>query len=492
MYPNLYYVFKDWFGIEWQWLKILNTFGLFVALAFLISAVVISAELKRKEKQGLLQPSEEVIIVGKPASILELIFNGFVGFVFGAKILGLIFSKLPETNTQEYIFSKHGSMLGGLAMAALLVYVKWKEKNSQKLKVPERRTVRIWPHDRVGDIIILGLIFGILGAKLFDNFEHWDVFMNDPIGQLFSVSGLTFYGGLILASIAICFYGYKKGITLSHLVDSAAPTLMIAYAVGRIGCQVSGDGDWGVYNSAYTSDSTGKLALAAPGDFEKAIDKNETFFLQGTIVNAAGKIVLVTDRTYETKADIPHRYWKGVSFLPKWFFAYSYPQNVNNDGVPMPAVIEEHYSVLPMPVFPTPLYETIICTLLFLLLWAIRKKIKTPFLMFGIYLILNGIERFVIEIVRVNKQYAVGASSLSQAQEIAIGLVIAGILLVIYAKIIILRANKKLSIQEYDAPISNNELINSEKQINNDETIKTDELINNTESINHEEPLKNL
>ncbi len=445
MYPNLYYVFKDWFGIEWQWLKILNTFGLFVAIAFMVAALVISAELKRREKQGLLQPSEEVIIVGRSASLFELIFNGLVGFAFGAKLFGLIFSKPVNVNTQEYIFSMQGNVLAGIAMAALLIFVKWKEKNDQKLKVPERRTVRIWPHDRVGDIIILGLIFGILGAKLFDNFEHWDVFMKDPIGQLFSVSGLTFYGGLILAALAICYYGYKKGITLSHLVDSAGTTLMIAYAVGRIGCQISGDGDWGVYNSAYTSDAFGKLSLAAPSDFEKSVDKNASFFLQGTIADSTGKPMRVTDRTYSSKAAIPHRNWKGVSFLPKWFFAYSYPQNVNNDGVPMPGVKEEHYSVLPMPVFPTPLYETFICSLLFLLLWSIRKKIKIPFLMFGMYLVLNGIERFVIEIVRVNKQYAVGASSLSQAQEIAIGLIAAGILFIIYAKLIAPKMNKEVT-----------------------------------------------
>jgi phosphatidylglycerol---prolipoprotein diacylglyceryl transferase len=444
MYPNLYYVFKDWFGVEWQWLKILNTFGLFVAVAFMVAAVVLSSELKRREKLGLLSPSEEVIIVGKPASIIELLFNGFTGFIFGAKVLGLIFSRPPDVNTQDYIFSMQGNLLGGIAMGAFLVFLKWQEKNKQKLKVPERRTVRIWPHDRVGDIIILGLVFGILGAKLFDNFEHWDVFMKDPIGQLFSVSGLTFYGGLILASVAICYYGYKKGIKLSHLVDSAAACLMLAYAVGRIGCQVSGDGDWGIYNSAYTSDAYGNLSLAAPGDFDKSVQKYETFFLQGTIQDSTGKTLRVTDRTYASKAEIPHRNWKGVSFLPKWFFAYSYPQNVNNDGVPMPGVKEEHYSVLPMPVFPTPLYETIICTLLFLLLWVFRRKIKTPFVTFGIYLILNGIERFVIEIVRVNKQYTVGASSFSQAQEIAIGLIAAGVSLIVYAMFISKNKNKEL------------------------------------------------
>ncbi len=434
MYPNLYYVFKDWFGIEWQWLKIFNTFGLFVAIAFIVAAIVLSAELKRREKLGLLHPREETIIVGKAASFLELLFNGIVGFLFGAKVLGLIFSRPEEISTQNYIFSKEGSLLGGLAMAAVLVGVKWYDTNKQKLKVPEKRTVRIWPHDRVGDIIILGLIFGILGAKLFDNFEHWDLFMKDPIGQLFSVSGLTFYGGLILAAIAICYFGYKKGIKISHLCDSASMALMIAYAVGRIGCQVSGDGDWGVYNSAYISDANGKVSLAGAGDFDKMLQKNSSYFLQGKATDTSKNYS--TDRTYPTLNDVPRQHIKGVSFLPKWMFAYSYPQNVNNDGIPIPSVKEEHFSVLPSPVFPTPFYETVICSLLFLFLWSIRKKIKTPFLMFGIYLVLNGCERFIVELVRVNKGYNVSGIVLSQAQEIAIGLVIAGILLIVYAKFI--------------------------------------------------------
>ena len=66
-----------------------------------------------------------------------------------------------------------------------MAWLKWWEKNKQKLKEPERRNVRIWPHDRVGDIIILGLIFGIIGAKLFDNLENWSDFVKDPIGRLF-------------------------------------------------------------------------------------------------------------------------------------------------------------------------------------------------------------------------------------------------------------------------------------------------------------------
>ena len=435
MYPNLYYVFKDWFGVEWNSLKILNTFGLMVALAFVAAAIVLSSELKRKEKLGLLHPSEETIVVGKPASIFDLVFNGIVGFIFGAKLVGLLFNRPPEINTQEYIFSLNGNIFGGILMAIILVAIKWYDKNKQKLKTPERRTVRIWPHDRVGDIIIISLIFGILGAKLFDNFEHWDDFMKDPIGKLFSVSGLTFYGGLILAAIAVCWFAHKKGIKISHLVDAAAPCLMIAYAVGRIGCQVAGDGDWGIPNSAYSSDAYGNLSLAAPGDFEKTIQKNSTYYLEGKVMDSTGKSVFVTDRIYSSLSEVPHKSVRGVSFLPKWFFAYSFPQNVNNDGIPIPGVKEDHYSVLPQPVFPTSLYETVLCTFLFLVLWAIRKKITTPLIMFGIYLILNGVERFVIELVRVNKAYNVSNFTLSQAQEIALMLILSGIVLIIFAKI---------------------------------------------------------
>jgi phosphatidylglycerol---prolipoprotein diacylglyceryl transferase len=442
MYPNLYYIFKDWFGVKWDFLKIFNTFGLMVAVAFFVAILILGAELKRREKQGLLFPSEETIIVGKSASLWELILNGLVGFIFGAKLFGLIFTKPEGITVQDYLFSKQGNIFGGLIIAALLIFLKWYDRNKQKLKVPEKRTVRIWPHDRVGDIFIIALIFGILGAKLFDNFEHWDEFIQDPIGKLFSQSGLTFYGGLILAAITVCWYAYKKGIKISHLVDSAAASLMIAYAIGRIGCQVSGDGDWGVYNSAYISDANGNISLAAPGEFEQSLQKNATYFLEGKVMDSTGKKYYVTDRTYKSLQEVPQKNTKGLSFLPKWLFAYAYPQNVNNDGIPMPGVTEEHFRVLPSPVFPTPFYETIICTMLFLFLWSIRKSIKTPFVMFGIYLILNGIERFVIEMIRVNISYKVSEFALSQAQEIAIGLVVSGVLLIVYAKFIA----KKVSI----------------------------------------------
>ncbi len=434
MYPNLYYVFKDWFGVEWKFLSFLNTFGLFVAIAFVVAAVVISSELKRKEKLGLLFPREEMITVGSPASAFDLLINAFIGFLFGYKLIGLFFDKPADLNAQEYIFSRDGNLLGGIIIAVLLAWLKWWDRNKQKLKQPERRTVRIWPHDRVGDIIILGLIFGIIGAKLFDNLENWDEFIKDPIGRIFSQSGLTFYGGLILAAIAICWYAAKKGIKIKYLVDAAAPALMIAYAVGRIGCQVSGDGDWGIYNSAYISDDHGKVYVAKPGEFQGQLQKYSTYFLEGKVTDSS-QTVYVTDRSYPSLAAVPHAGFKGFSFLPAWFFAYAYPQNVNKDGILIPGDPEEHNRVLPQPVFPTPLYETIFCSLIFLFMWTIRRSVSTPLVMFGIYLILNGSERFLVEMIRVNKTYHLFGFQPSQAEVIASILILSGLILVFIARL---------------------------------------------------------
>ena len=133
MYPNIYYVFKDWFGVEWKALSFLNTFGLMVAMGFVVSAIVLSAELKRKEKQGLLQPREEYITVGQPASFIELLINFLTGFIFAYKLVGLFFNKPEDMNPQEYIFSRDGNILGGLALGLLLAGLKWWDKNKQKL-----------------------------------------------------------------------------------------------------------------------------------------------------------------------------------------------------------------------------------------------------------------------------------------------------------------------------------------------------------------------
>lgn len=434
MYPNLYYVFKDWFNVEIEALSFLNTFGLMVAISFVLAAYTLTLELKRKEKLGLLSSRDEWIEVGKPASLSEILSNGLLGFVFGYKVLGIFWSRPPEMDPQTFIFSSEGSFAGGLLGMLLLGGLKWYDKHKNRLPKPEKRSVRIWPHDRVGDIVILALVFGIIGAKLFDAMEHWNSFINDPIGVLFSASGLTFYGGLILASVAVVWYAKRKDIKIKHLVDAAAPGLMLAYAVGRLGCQISGDGDWGVYNSAYSSDAYGNITVAQPGDFEKKVQENIAYFTEGAVVDSSGAKEYVTDRVYANAASVPNIHFKGPGFLPNWFFAYSYPGNVNNDGTPIPGNYSDHNRVLPSPVYPTPLYEFVLGTILFFVLWGLRKKIKTPLFIFGLYLSFNGAERFLIEKIRVNKTYNFLGFDSTQSEIIAIFLILLGVIVIIGSK----------------------------------------------------------
>ncbi|MEP7258258.1 MAG: diacylglyceryl transferase, partial [Flavitalea sp.] len=90
MYPNLYYAIKDLFGVEpWNGLRFVNSFGFFVALAFLSSAYVLNRELTIKERAGLLHSEDIKIEVGKPASFGEIFLNFIMAFVFGYKIIGL-------------------------------------------------------------------------------------------------------------------------------------------------------------------------------------------------------------------------------------------------------------------------------------------------------------------------------------------------------------------------------------------------------------------
>lgn len=437
MYPNLYYVFKDWFGWDINALKVFYTFGVFVAVAFIAAAWVLTQEFKRKEKEGLLRPRSETIIRGKPATTSQLLLNALIGFIFGYKLIGvLLASREAGLDLQEYIFSPKGSFAGGLIVAAVMAYLKFREKNKQKLPKPEKETIKVWPHDRVGDIVILALVFGIIGAKVFDNLENWERFIEDPIGNLFAPSGLTFYGGLIFAASAIIYYASKRGIKIVHLLDSAAPALMIAYAIGRIGCQVAGDGDWGIYNSAYISNEPGKVTLAVGDDFTNKLKENESYFLHGTVTDSTGTTRMVTDRISQSLDEVPHKSFRGSSFLPAWMFAFTYPHNVNEDGIQIPGCEGHYCRALPQPVFPTPFYEVVTCFLLFLVLWMLRRKIVIPGALFSLYLVFNGIERFLVETIRVNTKYPVSIFGYNptQAELISAMLVITGIVGLIFVK----------------------------------------------------------
>ena len=215
------------------------------------------------------------------------------------------------------------------------------------------------------------------------------------------------------------------------MADAIAPALMIAYAVGRIGCQVSGDGDWGVYNSAYISDVPGHVVEAAPGDFEKKLNENASYFLEGKAHDPDSTITTVTDRKADILSNVPHKSFKGPSFLPNWLFAYTYPHNVNEDGLVIPDCEGKYCRALPQPVFPTSFYEILMCTALFSVLWGLRKKISTPGIISGIYLIFTGVERFFIEKIRVNSTYSIFGLHPTQAEIISILLILTGIIILL-------------------------------------------------------------
>ncbi len=371
MYPNLYYAVKDLFGIEITGLKLINSFGFFVAIAFIAASAVLSAELKRKEKEGLLIHEEEKMIVGAPASLQELLFNFLLGFIFGYKIIGAFVVPSALNDPQSFILSTNGSAPVGILVGIFFLIIKWYEKNKVKLPKPEEKTFRIWPHDRVGDIVLYAAIFGFLGAKIFHNLENWGEFVKDPIGNLIAFSGLTFYGGLICATVAIIYFARKHKIGVVHLADAMAPTMMFAYAMGRVGCQVSGDGDWGIVNNN-------------PKPF----------------------------------AWMPDGLWSSV-----------YAHNVIGEGVPIKDCVGQYCNQLPMPVYPTALYEVIACLLLFGVLWFLRTRIKVAGRLAALYRMFNGIERFLVEKIRVNTKYVDLPFQPTQAEIISLCLFLGGVFL---------------------------------------------------------------
>lgn len=102
------------------------------------------------------------------------------------------------------------------------------------------------PAHIVSDLTLVTLLAGIVGARIFHILEHTGQFLADPAAMIFTRSGLSIFGGLILGTVAglVCVRRWK--LPAPTVLDAAAPALMLGYALGRIGCQLSGDGDWGI------------------------------------------------------------------------------------------------------------------------------------------------------------------------------------------------------------------------------------------------------
>ena len=376
MYPNLYFLIRDIFGIQLSGLQLVNTFGFFVALAFIGSGFVLYSELKRKEQLGEFKAIEEEITIGAPATWGELATSLVFGFLFGYKLIGAFLIENALSNPQLYILSTQGSLGAGIGVAALMTYLKWREKDKVKLAVPEKKKFLIWPHDRVGDIVLQAALWGFIGAKIFHNLENLNDFAKDPWGSIIAFSGLTFYGGLIVATIAIIIYIKKFKISVIHFADAMAPTMLFAYAAGRIGCHMSGDGDWGIVNI----------------------------------------------------------HPKPFAWLPDWAWAYQYPHNVVNEGERIAGCFGNYCNQLPLPVYPTTFYEIIGTFVLFLMMWSFRKKVRQPGILTGVYLVFAGVERLLIEQIRVNNKYEFLPFQPTQAELISVFLILFGIVFLIKSK----------------------------------------------------------
>jgi len=370
VYPTISDLINDLFGINFP--LPIQTFGFFVAISFLAAAYTLSLELRRKEKTGLLTATTRQVWIGKPASGSELLFSTVIGFIIGFKLLyfAMNYSELVA-DPQGSLLSAKGNLWGGVLFAGISGWMKYREKDKQKKEKPELISETVHPSDLVSNFTMVAAVAGILGAKLFHNLEYPETFFKDPIGELLSFSGLTMYGGLIVGAAGVIWYGVKNKVPPLQLCDAAAPGLMLAYGIGRIGCHLSGDGDWGIVNTASQPASLG--------------------------------------------------------WLPDWAWSYNYPHNVINEGVPMPGCEGRHCFALEQGVFPTPFYESVACILLFFVLWYFRKRLSAPGLLFSFYLLLNGVERFLVEQIRVNAKYHLAGLNFTQAQLISLILVLLGL-----------------------------------------------------------------
>lgn len=108
------------------------------------------------------------------------------------------------------------------------------------------RTTQVSPSVLVSTGLLLTIVLGIAGAKAFHILENLGAFLEAPLEMLFASGGLTFYGGFLVAGLGVAYYVHRKGLSVPTFADACAPGLMMGYGIGRIGCHLAGDGDWGI------------------------------------------------------------------------------------------------------------------------------------------------------------------------------------------------------------------------------------------------------
>ncbi len=371
MYPKFSDLINDLLGTNIQ--LPFQMFGFMLGISFLCAAISLHSELKRKYAQGLLPKVKITQIKGAKATPMELFSAALFGFIIGFKgVYGILnYSKLVD-DPQTFLLSMDGNWIAGIIGAIAFAYYQYSDSEKKKLDTPKTIVEWVEPKHITGNFTINAMIGGILGAKIFHMLENMDDFYRDPIDAIISFSGLTFYGGVIVATITILWYSKKLKFHPLHISDSIVPGLMLAYATGRLGCQLSGDGDWGINN----------------------LNPQPSWF----------------------------------AMFPSWAWAYDYPHNVLGEGVAIANCEGKFCTHLEYPVYPTPLYEFVACSILFLIMWVSRKRVHLAGFMTCLYLVLNGVERFLIELIRINNKINFFGIVCTQAELIATIMVLAGLI----------------------------------------------------------------
>jgi phosphatidylglycerol---prolipoprotein diacylglyceryl transferase len=200
------------------------------------------------------------------------------------------------------------------------------------------------PVDWAYEIVFAALVGGLVGARGYFVIENYSQVKHDLIGSIFSGSGLVWYGGAIGGAIAVIAWMRWRQMLNLVAFDMCVTVLALGYGIGRIGCQVSGDGDYGI-----------------------------------------------------------------GSKLP---WAMGYPHGT----VPTPPGVT---------VQPTPIYETLAMCLLAYFLWKLRDRVR-PGVVLGLYLVLSGLERLLVEFVRRNEEVLAGLTTpqLESIALMAVGIVL--------------------------------------------------------------------
>lgn len=209
-------------------------------------------------------------------------------------------------------------------------------------------------------IALIAIPSGVIGARALYLIEEWGRFVGAPMSGVAS-GGLSFYGGLVLALLAVYPYLRSHGIAVLTFGDAAAPGALLGRGFGRIGCHLSGDGDYGL-----------PTTLPWGTDYSNGV--------------------------YPPS--------KALSRLPD--VAAQFPGGVAPDTLPM---------------HPTGVYEFIVSTLLFALLWRYRTRVGRAGAVVALYLLATGGVRFALEFLALAAPLAFG---LTEAQLISLGLLAIG------------------------------------------------------------------